>query len=108
MNNLDYVTVATEIAYEAGSLLEQYFEKRPAIEYKQEYDLVTAADRASEKLVVERLRSRFPSHSIVGEEGGGVDNSSDYVWYVDPLGRHDEFCPRLPCLRSESGLAAQR
>jgi len=104
MSNLDYVTVATEIAYEAGALLEQYFEQRPAIEYKQEYDLVTAADRASEKLVVERLRSRFPSHSIIGEEGGGIDNNSEYVWYVDPLDGTTNFAHGYPVFAVSLGL----
>src|SRR5260370_21088866 len=52
---------------------------------KGEHDLVTEADRASERLVVERLRSHFPSHSIVAEEGGGHIGSSEYCWYVDPL-----------------------
>ena len=104
MSNLDYVTVATEIAHEAGSLLEQYFEKRPAIEYKQEFDLVTAADRASEKLIIERLRSRFPSHSIVGEEGGGIDNNSEYVWYVDPLDGTTNFAHGYPVFAVSLGL----
>ena len=36
------------------------------IEYKGDVDLVTEADRASEKLIVERLRARWPEHGIVG------------------------------------------
>ena len=38
-------------------------------EYKGDVDLVTEADRASEKLIVERLREAFPEHGIYGEEG---------------------------------------
>jgi len=65
-----YLETAAEIAREAGSLLATYFERRVAFELKGEYDLVTEADRASERLVVERLGSRFPTHGIVAEEGG--------------------------------------
>ena len=57
-----------ETAREAGALLANYFERRVAVELKGEFDLVTEADRASEKLVVERLRSHFPTHGIVAEE----------------------------------------
>ena len=64
-NGADYVSAAAEIAREAGAILEHYLERSVAIEYKGAYNLVTAADRASEKFIVERLRTRFPSHSIV-------------------------------------------
>ena len=64
---------AVEIAREAGALLANYYERRVAFEIKGEFDLVTEADRASEKLVVERLCAHFPSHGIVAEEGGGTD-----------------------------------
>ena len=52
-----------EIAREAGALLANYFERRVVFELKGDFDLVTEADRASEKLVVERLRSRAASRS---------------------------------------------
>src|ERR1051325_1018473 len=68
-----------EIAREAGALLMQYFGK-VAIEYKGEADLVTAADRASEKLIRERIKKLWPSHDILGEEEGLVDTGSDYRW----------------------------
>jgi fructose-1,6-bisphosphatase/inositol monophosphatase family enzyme len=65
-----FVEVATGIAREAGNLLRYYFERRVSFEMKGEFDLVTEADRASEKLVVERLKQHFPEHGIVAEEGG--------------------------------------
>lgn len=55
------------------------------VEYKGHFDTVTAADRASERWVIDRIRSSFPSHSIVAEEGGGFEGTSELVWYVDPL-----------------------
>ena len=74
---MPYLETAVEIAREAGALLANYFERRVAFEVKGEFDLVTEADRASEKLVVERLRSHFPSHGIVAEEGGGHDAQAE-------------------------------
>jgi myo-inositol-1(or 4)-monophosphatase len=85
-----------EIAREAGALLAAYFERRVPFELKGEFDLVTEADRASEKLVVERLQSRFPQHGIVAEEGGGHTSPSEYRWYVDPLDGTTNFAHSFP------------
>jgi myo-inositol-1(or 4)-monophosphatase len=91
-----YLETSVEIAREAGALLAKYFERRVPFELKGEYDLVTEADRASEQLVVERLRAHFPSHSIVAEEGGGHTGKSEYCWYVDPLDGTTNFAHGFP------------
>ena len=104
MNNLDYVSVAIDIAREAGKLLEHHFEKRVAIEYKGDFNLVTVADRNSEQLIVERLQSRFPSHSILGEEGTGIEGDSGYVWHVDPLDGTTNFAHGFPFFNVSIGL----
>jgi myo-inositol-1(or 4)-monophosphatase len=99
-----YLETATEIAREAGALLSRQFERRPGFELKGEFDLVTAADRASEALVVERLRTHFPSHSIVAEEGSGVQGSSEFCWYVDPLDGTTNFAHGFPVFAVSLGL----
>jgi myo-inositol-1(or 4)-monophosphatase len=87
---------AAAIAREAGALLVRFFERRIAFEYKGEHDLITEADRASETLIVERLRSHFPSHAIVAEEGSGHAARSEYCWYVDPLDGTTNFAHGFP------------
>jgi myo-inositol-1(or 4)-monophosphatase len=91
-----YLETSVEIAREAGALLAKYFERKVVFELKGEYDLVTEADRASEQLVVERLRAHFPAHSIVAEEGGGHKGSSEFCWYVDPLDGTTNFAHGFP------------
>ncbi len=91
-----YLETAVEIAREAGGLLANLFEKRIGFELKGDFDLVTAADRASEKLIVEHLRTHFPGHSIVAEEGGGHESPGDYRWYVDPLDGTTNFAHGYP------------
>ena len=86
----------TAISREAGRLIMTYFERRIGYEYKGDVDLVTEADRASEKLIVERIRQHFPSHDIVGEEGTRKDTGSDYRWYVDPLDGTTNFAHGYP------------
>jgi myo-inositol-1(or 4)-monophosphatase len=91
-----YVQTAAEIAREAGAVVMRFAERRIGFELKAEQDLVTEADRASEKLIVERLRTHFPSHSIVAEEGGGHTASSGFRWYVDPLDGTTNFAHAFP------------
>lgn len=82
-----------------------YFDRQIAIEYKGDADLVTAADRASEKLIVAKLRELWPSHEIVGEEGTR-DNTgtSEYRWYVDPLDGTTNFAHGYPVFCVSIGL----
>jgi len=84
------------IAREAGALLMQYFHQGLKIEYKGEADLVTAADRASEVLIRERIKKQFPSHDVLGEEQGLIDSGSEYRWYVDPLDGTTNFAHGFP------------
>jgi myo-inositol-1(or 4)-monophosphatase len=101
---MSYLETAAGIARDAGALLARYFERRVPVERKGEYDLVTEADRASEALVVERLRSHFPSHAILAEEGGGVESASEYRWYVDPLDGTTNFAHSYPVYAVSMGL----
>ena len=103
-----FLEVAQEIARETGALLAGYFARRIGYRLKGEFDLVTEADLASEKLVVERLRARFPSHGIVAEEGGGHQGASEYRWYVDPLDGTVNFAHGFPVFCVSLGLGARR
>jgi len=92
-----HLEIAQNIALEAGALLHGYFERHIGFELKGEFDLVTDADRASEKLVIERLQQHFPTHSIVAEESGGyAGESAEYCWYVDPLDGTTNFAHGFP------------
>lgn len=73
-----------------------YFHQHLKIEYKGDADLVTAADRASEALIRERIREHWPSHDVLGEEQGLSDQGSDYRWYVDPLDGTTNFAHGYP------------
>src|ERR1700757_4962317 len=87
---------AIEIASAAGNLLRYHFDRHVGFELKGEFDLVTEADRASEKLVVERISALYPEHAIVAEEGGGHESKSEYRWYVDPLDATTTFAHGYP------------
>jgi myo-inositol-1(or 4)-monophosphatase len=95
-NSESFIPAMSAIAREAGALLMQYFHQGLKIEYKGDADLVTAADRASEALIRERVGQQFPSHDVLGEEQGLKDRGSEYRWYVDPLDGTTNFAHGYP------------
>jgi myo-inositol-1(or 4)-monophosphatase len=103
-NHNDFVPAMSEIAREAGALLMEYFRQHVKVEYKGEADLVTVADRKSESLIRERIKSQWPSHDILGEEQGLMDTGSDYRWYVDPLDGTTNFAHGFPVFCVSLGL----
>lgn len=100
-----YLAELEPIAREAGALLLTYFDRQIKIEYKGDVDLVTAADRASEKLIVERLQAHWPQHGIVGEEGTRSHTGADYHWLVDPLDGTTNFAHGYPVFCVSIALA---
>lgn len=101
---LEVVDPASRIAREAGALLRDFYHKGVATEYKGDVDLVTEADRASEKLIVERLHTAFPAHGIYGEEGTRSHLESEYRWYIDPLDGTTNFAHGFPVFCVSMGL----
>lgn len=66
----------------------EHFRARPETEDKgdgSDYDPVTVADRAAERIVRERIRSAFPEDDIVGEEEGAETSGAARCWTVDPI-----------------------
>lgn len=102
--SLEVAQKAAEIAKEAGALLRSYYETGIAAEYKGDVDLVTVADRASEKLIGERLRQVFPDHGIYGEEGTRQALEAEFRWYVDPLDGTTNFAHGFPYFCVSMGL----
>jgi len=107
----EFLTTAEAIAREAGALLREFYHRGVRTEYKGDVDLVTEADRASEKLIGDRLRAAFPAHGIYGEEGTRSALDAEFRWYVDPLDGTTNFahgfpafCVVLGCEQRHAGL----
>ena len=49
------------------------------------YDPVTTADRAFEKFIRSKIKKKFPTHEIIGEEFGYKKTKSDFAWIIDPI-----------------------
>lgn len=93
---------AIETAREAGNILLEKFGRKIEVSKKGDINLVTEADLASEKLIVERIRSYYPKHSILAEESGEsniavVDGESRWRWIIDPLDGTTNYAHGYPC-----------
>ena len=49
------------------------------------YDPVTTSDKAFEKFIRLKIKKKFPSHQVIGEEFGHKKSSSDFTWVIDPI-----------------------
>jgi len=81
----EHLDFATALAYEAGRLTLGYFRNGVRPEMKDDDTPVTAADREAERLIRERIRSRYPSHSVLGEEYGEEGEDESRRWILDPI-----------------------
>jgi myo-inositol-1(or 4)-monophosphatase len=103
-----FLETAVEVARDAGALIAESLERRAtrekSFELKGEHDLVTETDRASERLIFDRLHSVYPTHAIVAEEGSEAKGSSEYRWHIDPLDGTTNFTHGFPVFNVSIGL----
>ena len=105
-----FLDIATEAALAAGVVLQDYLGKlEDAITEKgRPGDLVTAADKASEQVILDVLRRHFPQHSILAEESGKLGNQdNEFLWAIDPLDGTTNYAHQYPCFAVSIGLMIQ-
>jgi len=94
-----------QIAKEAGNLIRDGFEKTHKISYKSnESDLVTEIDKASEKLITDFIKKKYPSHGILAEEAGKIKSGTEFLWVVDPLDGTVNFAHGFPVFSVSIGV----
>ena len=77
-------TLARELTKHYYSKLNGAFKVSNKLKEKG-YDPVTTSDKAFEKFIRLKIKKRFPSHQVIGEEFGYKKSSSDYTWIIDPI-----------------------
>lgn len=94
-------------ATEAGAaVLQHYFNsKNLQISHKEGINnLVTEADHASEKAILDSIRAAFPDHFILSEETGEIKMDSEYKWIIDPIDGTINFAHGIPICCVSIGL----
>jgi histidinol phosphatase-like enzyme (inositol monophosphatase family) len=88
---------AVALAREAGRLTLEWFRSVDlAVDAKSDGSPVTAADRATERYVRERLAATHPGDTIVGEEEADLAGSSERRWIIDPIDGTKAFTHGVP------------
>ena len=107
VNISELKSVAILAAKAAGSELAKRFVtfKRADIKSKSAHEILTAADLASEKLIIKAIKHNFPEHQILSEEAGDNDKKSDYLWIIDPLDGTTNFSMHNPLFSVSIALA---
>lgn len=98
---------AMQTAREAGKILLEKFGRKISINDKSDKNIVTEADLASEKYIVEQIKNTFPRHAILAEESGQTlveGAASEYQWIIDPLDGTTNFAHGYPCFCVSIGL----
>jgi myo-inositol-1(or 4)-monophosphatase len=89
--------VAVDAARSAGEILRSRMDSIREVRHKSAVDIVTDVDVQSEQEVCAQLLAAFPTHAIVGEEGGlrpGED--ARFRWVVDPLDGTTNYAHGFP------------
>jgi myo-inositol-1(or 4)-monophosphatase len=100
----DLLRVATDAARETGALLLARRGGIRSVEAKDDRSLVSDVDREAETLIRGRIAAAFPSHGILGEEGGGSCTGADTTWVIDPLDGTHNYLRGLPLFGVSIGV----
>ena len=100
MDRTDPLAVAKDLAVRAGRVCLRHFGRTTAT-VKPDRSIVTQADVASQRVIVDGLRAAFPGHRVLAEEDGGERDlrrvgRREWVWVVDPLDGTDGFHAGMP------------
>lgn len=63
---------------------------------KRDGTIVTKVDEAIERSIRTFISKHFPEDGVVGEEEAGVEGTSGFIWYVDPIDGTDNFLRKIP------------
>ncbi len=95
MNDIE---IATEAARRGASILLRYWQTlgKADADLKARNDWVSAADRESEKAIVDCIHELSPGDSFLAEETGATAGKSDRTWIIDPLDGTSNYLQHFP------------
>ncbi|NWF97630.1 MAG: inositol monophosphatase [Nitrospirae bacterium] len=94
----DFLNIAIESAMLAGDFIISKLGKLSIsdISQKQISDFVTKVDTESEKIIINTIRKKYPSHAFYTEESIKDRNSNSYRWIIDPLDGTTNYIHQYP------------
>ncbi|MDY6766226.1 MAG: inositol monophosphatase family protein, partial [Candidatus Nanohaloarchaea archaeon] len=99
------LAVAKEAARNAAAVMARHQRDGFSIERKSSYtDLVTAADREAQQVIVDTIQAEFPDDGFLGEENDLRPDGEDRVWVIDPIDGTTNFAHGFPYYCTSIGL----
>jgi myo-inositol-1(or 4)-monophosphatase len=81
----------------AGKVLLKHWGSSQEAKIKESISsVVTEADLASDRAILEVLGHASKPYNVISEESGYLDHGSEYTWVVDPLDGTSNFAAGLP------------
>ncbi len=108
MKTSEYMQVALDIAKQSGEIIRTNFVRNMKKEWKGDDTPVTETDHTINALVLNEIKNRYPSHSIISEEGNDHDESHEYVWICDPVDGTHNFSHGVPTATFALALMHER
>jgi len=82
---------------EASKIIMSKFGGMIAGELKEnQSSIVTEMDVAAERKIEHIISTKYPNHSILGEETGAVMTGSEFTWIIDPIDGTSNYAAGLP------------
>jgi histidinol-phosphatase len=95
-SSAELLDFCVELARAAADLVQSHFRGRLKAERKPDGTWVTAADRAAETFMRERILASYPSDEVLGEEFGTSAGSPSRRWIIDPIDGTFSFVHGVP------------
>ncbi len=90
----EYLEFAKEIARYAGKIMIKYFKEDNHSRYKGDKTIVTIADTEINSYLIKRVKEKYPTHAVDGEEE--QFEKSDYLWVCDPVDGTAMYARHIP------------
>ena len=107
MNTESFKIFINTLADASGEYISKYFGKSVGIDFKKDNTPVTEIDRNTELLLRDMIQKKYPTHGIVGEEFGNVNEDAEFVWVLDPIDGTKSFITNVPLFGTLIGLQYQ-
>ncbi len=104
----EFLDLTRRLAEESGQVIKRYFLSfKLTIETKGDGTLVTNADQEAEEVMRHLIHEKYPSHGIIGEEFGNENETTEFVWVLDPIDGTISFTSGCPLFGTLIGLLHQ-
>lgn len=92
------LNIAIQAARQASKIILRFVDQldKVTVAQKSLNDFVTQVDKLSEEIIITEIQKAYPKHSILAEESGETNSSSEFTWIIDPLDGTRNFMHGVP------------